>query len=281
MGDTARAPVARALRVLEVMNTAHSLHLGEIAERAELPKSSAVRVLEQLLEAGYVEKLSRSAGYRLTSRVRRLSWGYRLSDAVVEAAEPLMRAFTKEHRWTLFIGVAEGDHMIVRYGTVAESPVAIDPLIYEAPTPFLLGALGLAYLAFCPEWERNAIIARLGQSRAATDRLARDPEDLSRILQGIRERGYALTSDEVRQLANAGPKSAADGRRRVTGMAVPVMREDRVLATISLRFMRSVISERDAAKTLLDPLRELARNIESEARRMTEAEAEAETERKK
>lgn len=271
MSEATRAPVARALSVLEAMNAAHSLHLGEIAERASLPKSSAVRLLDQLVEAGYVEKLSRSAGYRLTSRVQRLSWGFRLSDAVVEAAEPLMREFTKKHRWTLFIGVAEGDRMIVRYGTVAESPVAIDPLIYEAPTPFLLGALGLAYLAFCPDWERRAIIARLGRSRSATDRLARNPDDLMRILNGIRERGYALTSDEVRQLANTSPKSAADGRRRVTGMAVPVMRGDRVLATVSLRFMRSVIGEQEAAKTLLEPLRELARDIETETHRLTDA----------
>ncbi len=271
MSEETRAPVARALSVLEAMNAAHSLHLGDIAERAGLPKSSTVRLLDQLIEAGYVEKLSRSAGYRLTSRVQRLSWGFRLSDAVVEAAEPLMRAFTKEHRWPLFIGVVDGDQMIVRYGTVAESPVAIDPLVYEAPSPFLLGALGQAYLAFCPDWERKLIVARLSHSRRSIDQPAKNPEEFEKILRGIRRRGYALTSGGLRQMKRGMPKRASDARQRVTGMAVPVMRGDRVLACLSLRYMHAVISEQEVAKTHLEPLRELAREIERTTRQMTTA----------
>lgn len=75
---------------------------------------------------------------------------------MVDAASPLMRGFTRVHRWPVFIGTTDGDQMIVRHGTVVESPVAVDPLVYEAPSPFLMSAIGKAYLTFCPDWSRRA-----------------------------------------------------------------------------------------------------------------------------
>jgi len=272
MADISRAPVERALHILEAMNGAPVVPIREIASATGLPKSSVVRLLGQLAAAGYVEKLSRNAGYRLTARVRRLSWGFRLDDVVVEAASPLMRGFTRVHRWPVFIGTADGDQMIVRYGTVAESPVAVDPLVYEAPSPFLMSAIGKAYLAFCPDWERDAIIARLAQSHRSIDRLAQDPGDLRRMLREIRKAGYAITGEDLRHMTEGLSAAAGDALKRATGLAVPVLSTDRVIACLSLRFMRSVMTDGGAADAYLEPLRQLAEEIANAARQRSNPE---------
>lgn len=263
MSETAsstRDPVARALAVLAALNRAPILHVGDIAATTGVPKSSVVRLLAQLARAGYAERLSRAEGWRATSRVRALASGFRESDLVVEAARAPMRAFTAAHRWPVFIGVPDGHEMIVRDGTVAESPFAVDALVHHAPTPFLLSALGQAYLAFCPAPEREAILARLALSRRRSDRLARDRADLDAMLARVRKRGYAITDEATRRLARI-PRRVSEGRKRATGLAVPILMGERALGSLSLRYFRSSLSDAEAARRYLEPMRDLAGEI--------------------
>ena len=51
--------------------------------------------------------------------------------------------------------------------------------------------VGRAYLAWCPEKEREEILRRLRKSNNPEDWLARDPKKLERILSETRRRGYA------------------------------------------------------------------------------------------
>ncbi|MFZ3034965.1 MAG: helix-turn-helix domain-containing protein [Parvibaculum sp.] len=266
-----RLPVARALAVLEALGHAPVMQVREIAAVCDLPKSSVVRLLTQLEEAGYAEQLSRAAGWRATSRVLNLSRGFRQSDIVAEVAREPMRAFTKRYQWPLFIGIPEGTEMLVRFGTVKESPLAIDAPAYDAKTPFLLGAVGQAYLAFCPEAERNAIIDRLAQSRRASNRLARNKADLEPALATVRKRGYAITDEATRRITmNVSPR-ALEGRKHATGIAVPIIFEDRVLGALSLRYFRSALPDSEAAKQFLNPLQKLAGEIAEATRRATES----------
>ncbi len=267
MANPSRAPVERALQILETMNRASNLQVHEISSGTGIPQSSVIRLLDQLITAGYVDKISRRDGYQLTSKVRRLSWGFRFDDIVAEVAAPLMSEFTCKYRWPVFIGLADGDQVIVLYGTAAESAVAVDPLVHEVPTPFLMSALGKAYLAFCPEWERKAIISRLLMSRRSTDKLAQEPGTLRHILQTVRKTGYAITDEGLRFKSVGVSTEVADARKRATGLAVPVLSQDRVIACLSLRFMRSVIKDTDVANRYLEPLKQLATEIAEEVHR--------------
>jgi IclR family mhp operon transcriptional activator len=261
MADPTRLPVARALAVLEALGAAPVLPLRDIATATNLPKSSALRLLGQLAEAGYAEQLSRAAGWRATSRVLALSSGFRLSDLVTEAAIAPMRAFTARYQWPIFLGVPEEAEMIVRYGTVAESPLAVDALIHNAPTPFLLSALGQAYLAFCPVAEREAIIAKLARSPRRSDRRALDRTDLDHVLETIITRGYAITDEATRHIVKNVPRRAAEGRKRATGLAVPIHADNHVLGALSLRYFRSTLTDTEAARQFLAPMHALAKEI--------------------
>lgn len=261
MPTPSRMPIARALALLEAFGDAPAMQVRDLAAAAGLPKSSTVRLLTQLAEAGYVERLSRAAGWRATSRVLKLAAGFHESDLVVEAAMEPMRAFTRAHRWAVFLGIPQGHEMIVRFGTAAESPVALDPVVHNIPTPFLLGALGQAWLAFCPVPERETIVARLAQSRRSSDRLARDRADLDRILAQIRKRGYSITDEATRRISWNVSRRAMEGRKRVTGLGVPILSDNRVLGSLSLRYFRTSLSDGEAARLYLEPMRNLAKQI--------------------
>ena len=62
--------IARAMRVLEVLNRLGVVQVERLHRDTKLPKSTLIRILETLTECGYVIQVSRKAGYTLTSVAR-------------------------------------------------------------------------------------------------------------------------------------------------------------------------------------------------------------------
>lgn len=256
-----RLPIDKALRVLAALNARPVMSLAAVAAGADLPPSTTVRVLHALCTAGYAQHLSRSAGYRVTAKALDLSAGVHAEERIVEAAVAPMRAFTREHGWPLFIAVRDGLRMSVRYGTVGDSPYAVDPGVFDQPSPMLLGAVGRAYLAFCPDGERREILTALKTSRRRSDAIAKDEKAVTAILRETRRKGYAVTDLRLRALTEKVAPKWRDTRRRATGLAVPVMTDGRVLATLVLRYFPNALSEAEAARRFLEPMRALAAEI--------------------
>ena len=66
----AHVPAERCLGIIELLaDSASSMPLGEIAERLELPKSGAHRLLATLVDLGWAEKDPDTGFYRLTMRL--------------------------------------------------------------------------------------------------------------------------------------------------------------------------------------------------------------------
>lgn len=258
---SARLPIAKALAVLEALGRRTPMRLADLADTTGLPPPTVVRLLDALIAAGYAQQLSRSAGYRATSKVLRLSAGFDAGEQLVESAIPLIRAFTRKHKWPVFLGLREGEQMAIRFGSVTDSPMAMDPNVFHAPSPMLLSAVGRAYLAFCPAKERSEILAQLRKSRRSTDRAAKDSRGLERVLADVRRRGYSSTDESLRQMTDAVPRAYRDARQWAMGMAVPVMGGKRVLASLSLRYFSSLMGPDEAAAQYLAPLQALAANI--------------------
>lgn len=240
-------PVSRALQVLEVLNKRQNTSLKTMHAETGLPKSSLVRVLEALAVAGYVEKTSRRAGYRLTERVQRLSAGFSDRDRIVDVAEPLMREFTARFRWPVTLATFNGEAMRLRFTTTKESALSPDRLGGTANFPIFDSALGRAYVAFCPRDERKLIFETLSASDSPVHRAAREPAMMERLYASIRKQGYAAT----------GPIPGDRG----LGLALPILAKQRVLAAITLRLYRSSMSESEAVRRYLPELRKLASAI--------------------
>ena len=104
-------------------------------------------------------------------------------------------------------------------------------------------------------------VARLAQSRRSSDRLARDRPDLDRMLAEIRKRGYSITGEATRRITWNVSRRAMEGRKRVTGLGVPILADNRVLGALSLRYSRTSLSDSEAARLYLEPMRNLAKEI--------------------
>src|SRR6516165_5939436 len=110
----------RGLSVLEALNRRAVGAVEELAHDTRLPKSTVVRLLNLLVTAGYVRRLPKRGGYSLAERVLGLSGGFRSEDAVVEAARPLLAAFTVEHKWPVSIATLAVDAMRIRATTLQD-----------------------------------------------------------------------------------------------------------------------------------------------------------------
>lgn len=250
-------PVLRSFRLLEALNGARRATLAELHEATGLPKPTIVRLLDTLISAGYVRRVSRVAGYELTERVLRLSSGYRHTDLVVEAARPFLSALTAAYKWPVALATFDRDAMLVRISTRHESPFSTDPDWLNKRLPMLISALGRAYLAFCPDEERELILAVLRSSKAAVNATARDAKYVSALLAGIRRQGYANTAPMRGDPA--------------MGIAIPIMHGDKAAACITMRYLGATMSEAQAVERYLAPMQRAAQGIATAHDRLVSA----------
>lgn len=236
----------RGLALLEALNRRSISSVDQLAAQTNLPKATIVRMLRNLAAGGYAQQLPRRKGYMLGERVLNLSSGFRSRDLVVEAARPLIKAFTAKHKWPVSLATLEIDSMRVRVSSGADSPFATstDRARLNRRVPLMISAHGRAYLAFCPADERSIILSLLKGSARRDDLAVRDEHAVSSIMGTIRRAGYAITAPMPDEPA--------------IGLSVPVLSGDAVLATISLRYLGRAMPEAEVVKRYLAPLRTLA-----------------------
>jgi IclR family mhp operon transcriptional activator len=201
-----------------------------------------------LCALGYVRRRSDGEGYAPTILVRSLSDGFNDETWVRAAALPVMEALQKEIVWPTDIASYFDDAMYLRETTRRHSPLTIDTARVGLRLPMLSSATGRAYLAFCSDAERAAIVDRLRRSRLADDALARDGRYVSNLVTMTRRKGYGERHGEIF------PKTGA--------IAVPVKHGERVVCCLNISFIASALTPAEAAARYLDPLKAAARRIE-------------------
>jgi IclR family mhp operon transcriptional activator len=240
MAETVIEPVRRSFVVLEALSHRRSTTLSVLTGETGLPRPTVVRLLHTLIALGYAARVSREQGYRLTDRVLGLAESIRFVDHLVDAAIPHMRRFTEEHGWPLYLATISQGAIVIRHSTAPESPMSFEGAGLNARRPVLISALGRAWLAYCPEDERRAILRDLGVTR-------RQATALDGVLERVRRDGVAFTQP---------PRPT-----RLQGMAVAIHRGARMLGSLSMRFPRSAMTEEEAARRFGKRLQSLARAI--------------------
>jgi len=235
-------PIRRSFAILEALSRRPHGTIAALAEETALPRPTVARLLNSLVELGYATQVSRLIGYRLTDRVLGLAQGIRFIDHFVDAAAPHMHRFTQKHGWPLYLGSISHRAITIRYSTAAESPMSFERTALHRRSPILSGALGRAWLAFSTEEERRAILRDLG---------VRYDAKLAAAFARIKREGHAF-----QVLPRPG---------RLQGIAVAIRKHDRVLGCISMRFVRSAMSEAEAGARFGAPLNALARAIATDA----------------
>jgi IclR family transcriptional regulator, mhp operon transcriptional activator len=249
-----KASMARSVRSLErglallvAMNRRKLASVAELANDIRLPRPTVYRLLDTLSQAGFVARESATDRYRPTHGVRALSDGFVDEEWIGEIAAPLMAEFTRNHVWPVSLFTFEAGKMLVRDTTHHLSSLSIDYGMVGRRMGMLRTAGGLAYLAFCPDNERQAILGLLALSDAPEDQPAREGRRLNSILQAVRHRGYAVQDRVIN------PKTAS--------ISVPIKAGRRVHGCVSLIYIASALTLKDVERDLLGPLQAMTSRI--------------------
>lgn len=238
----------RGLEALAVLNRRDGATVSEVTSDIKLPRTTTYRILETLAQAGYVYRDSTDDRYRLTVMVRGLADGFDDEAWVTQIARPCINDLCKEIIWPVSLSSPSGTSMLVRDTTDHASPLAVERLSAGFRIPLLTTSSGLVYLAFCSAEQRDCLLEILSRSQREEDRLARSRAEVEKLLEETREQGYA-TAVRTRRISEE------------VAMAVPVVVEDRVLATVAVRFAASAVPARTAVERFVPRLRDTAQKI--------------------
>jgi IclR family mhp operon transcriptional activator len=238
----------RGLEALAVLNRRDGATVSEVTSEIRLPRTTTYRILETLSQAGYVYRDSTDDRYRLTVMVRGLADGFDDEAWITQIARPCINDLCKEIIWPVSLSSPSGTSMLVRDTTDHASPLAVERLSAGFRIPLLTTSSGRAYLAFCTSEQRDTLLEILSRSQREEDRLARSRPEVEKILDEAREQGYA-TAVRSRRVSEE------------VAMAVPVLVDDRVLATVAVRFAASAVPQRVAVERFLPRLRDTAQKI--------------------
>ncbi len=238
--------LAKAFRLLEAIAADDSeLTLSEIAHAADLDPGTTHRMLNTLVDLGYVARLENKR-FILTMKV--LDLGFRAigSRDLRSLARPMLRRLVGEVSEAASLGVLNGCDMLyverVRAGlTRLGVDIRVGTLI-----PAAVSMIGWSMLAFLPDDALTQVLAL--QSRQTDFPDTSPPADLHESLAVIRRDGFALSTSRV--------------STGLTVLAVPVRdRDGYPIAGLSVAAPRVRMSADELKSRALLPLRQTADSI--------------------
>jgi DNA-binding IclR family transcriptional regulator len=201
------------------------LPLQAIAERIDVAKSGAHRLLADLARNGYVRQDADTARYFLTTRLVSLGFRYLAASGVVDLAQPVLDRLAADTGELVRLGIVDGE----RQTWVAKAQGARTGLRYDADmgreAPLACTASGHAWLACLDDDDAVALVMRQGLDAGDEPRGPNAPRTVAALLQRLRaarKRGYAIVVD-----------SSAPG---MSAMAAPIRHrsDGRVIGVVSV-----------------------------------------------
>ncbi len=239
----------RGLDALTVLNLRNGATVSEIAQEIKLPRTTTYRILETLSHAGYVVQgrprrplpahHNGPRAYPTASTTKRGS---------PRSPRPYLYSLCSEIVWPVGIASLSGTTMLVRETTDHASPLAVERFSAGFRVPLLTTAIGRIYLAFCSQTQRESLLDILARSNRDEDKLAKNKVELQKILSDARSQGYA-TAIHPRRISEQ------------VSIAVPIIVDERVLATIAVRFAATAVPLKLALERFLPKLKDTATRI--------------------
>jgi IclR family acetate operon transcriptional repressor len=196
--------IDRAMHILAVIGDNGGATLTTIGERTRLPISTVSRIVDSLGAHGLVERDEGQRTWTLGPRLLALSTRVRPRRDLVKVARPVLERLAQESREDVALSVLQGTHAVIVDRVDGPNPLKIIDVLGQ-PEPLYCGAFRKVLLAYQPrEWiDRHLEGIKLVQFTPSTITSKRA---LREELEGIRQRGYAVSSGE--RLPDAGGVAA-------------------------------------------------------------------------
>ncbi len=185
--------IRRAFAVLDALDEG-PLGVTDVADRADLPKSTAARLLATLVGEGAVEQVPGETSYRLGPRLVTLAGGFSLVRSLAAVGRPILADLASASGEAAGLGVPDGD--LVHYIDQVDTP---NPVVVRdwtgARAPLHAVSSGQVLLAFRTPAAIERYLAQPTLERFTPSTLA-DADAVRDRLRDIRRRGYAWAIEE-------------------------------------------------------------------------------------
>ena len=184
--------IERAFAVLGALADG-PIGVTEVAERADLPKSTAARLLASLVREGVVEQLPGDSRYRLGGRLATLAAGVLPTRSLARLARPALVELSAVAGEAAGLSVPDGD--LVHYIDQVDAPNPVSVRDWTGSRlPLHAVSSGQVLLAFRPATALERYLER--PLERFTERTLVDSDALLERLREVRRDGYALAREE-------------------------------------------------------------------------------------
>ncbi|MNZ79915.1 HTH-type transcriptional regulator KipR [compost metagenome] len=242
----------RGLQIFRAMNFSHGpASISQLSQETGLHRATVRRLLETLQQEGYVKRhCSEDNLFQLTLKIRELCEGFHDEQWISSLASPVLCNLLQRVHWPTDLCTLDGDAMVVRESTHNISRLSFNTAMIGRRLPMLCTSVGRAYLSFCPDQEREAILDLLRSREDEEGVLARDATYIRRLVEHTRKAGYG---ENYAHWAS---------ERRIAAIALPVRNGEKVMGCLSLVYVAKAMPIQDAAKRYLPILKDAVREIE-------------------
>ena len=208
--------IQRAFEIMDVLKEEKEVGVAELARRMDLPKSTVHDYLRTLRTMGYV--VNDDGRYRLGFRLLELGGQVKYRNRLFHVAKPELERLVEKTGELASVNVEERGRFVILHTEFGSESLRLG--IYPGlKTPIHTHAGGKVILANLGEDRIEEIVEEYGLS-ARTEYTITDRDELEADLQGIREQGYGVDSDQ--QVVGMG------------SVAAPVRVGDSVLGSIGI-----------------------------------------------
>lgn len=238
----------RALAVVETLLEAdHPIGLQEIAARLDLPRQTAHRIINQLIDAGLVQRQLDKDRIAPGPRMRRLSLDTLYYSHRTGPMHALLQDLAEKTGETCNFGVLDGDKVLLLDRVESHWSLRIHSEVGKR-LDFHSSSIGKLLVAYLPKERRHRLITARPLKRYTSFTFTEEAE-LEAEFATIRRRGYSMSNQGTMlgMFSTAAPIREPGGRV-IAGLAcqVPLMR----------------MSLEVAEQTLIQPLMETAERMQ-------------------
>ena len=186
-------PLDRLVLILEIVGQRGETTVSDICARADLPKPSAYRLVQDLVGAGLLDPVGRGR-FALGTRLKRITQKDQSDRALVDLIAPALKQAASEHGAAFFLARLRGRAVeIIHVEAPATGVSFLHPGLGKRPLHAC--SCSKAVAAFSPGLLLGEEIK--GRLKAYTDFTLTGIEDLEAELHLIRRRGYAECVEEI------------------------------------------------------------------------------------
>ncbi|MFN5277861.1 IclR family transcriptional regulator [Bradyrhizobium sp.] len=237
--------IQKVCAILRVLAQRSPLRLTDIADTTSLNKATALRILNSLIEEGFVSRVTGAKTYELGQEARVMAVGARRSVDIAELAQPSLLRLSERSADTALLSVRSGVEALYLARSVGSHPLQPNYLQIGSRRPLGVGAGALALLVWLPDAEIEAVIEvivpRLAKSPRITPKFLRERIAVARkvghtvlldaAFPGMGGVGVPVRDDAGEVVAALSSGAATDSNRRPESeLADMLKKEAQVLA---------------------------------------------------